>query len=168
MFLEKAWGLYNLKRGPWLCIWFHHVNPWIWVVGIFWFHSSGLWPRKMRVAFSPGFLQVGMNPYVFFLSNDLISQQFWARPAITAELSDTRASQLDVKMPIRILFWLGVMGVPGPGRQLVQHISACRMWLRVWKHWPILSPFGPAKRRGIKKILTYLTGALWGLINAYG
>lgn len=81
----------------------------------------------MRVAFSPGFLQVGMNPYVFFLSNDLISQQFWARPAITAELSDTRASQLDVKMPIRILFWLGVMGGPGPGRQLVQHISACRM-----------------------------------------
>lgn len=57
------------------------------------YFSFTLLSKKLRIAFSLGFLEVGMNSNGFFLSSDLISQQFWACPAIPAELSAAGALQ---------------------------------------------------------------------------
>lgn len=85
----------------------------------------------------------------FFLCSDLISQQFWACPAIPAELGAMGALQGNLGMLMRALPWLRAMGVPSPAKHL-RHKTASRMCLRLWKRCPRLSPCGPAKCRRIQ------------------
>lgn len=136
-FLERVWGLYDQQWGPLLRVWLHHWNPWIWVVAIFQFHSLD---QEIEDSFLTG-LPAGRNELYW-----LFPRQWSEFPAIPAELSATGALQWNVRMLMQALLWLRAMGMPSPGKQ-PGHGSASRVCLQIWKHWPSLSPFGPAKCR---------------------